>query len=425
MLLAFDDTDSATGGCTTHALLAVLDALDGVAPRGLPRLVRLNPNVPWKTRGNGAVCVELARIDGPSVRVGEWRGMEIHAHPHGPPATRTYVDLDRLWEVIQATAQPDASPAVALFDSPPPEAWYWAAVRQTLDPQDAVAAVESEPSIDARWAGDGRALIGCLGGAAWRGPASSHEFIAYRDPAQWGTPRNVDDAPLRGLDAAGATFHTEDPDSGRLACVPHTPCPVLLGLRGHDADRLVDRAMWATRSAAGEPIDAWILWDSNQASGDHVTAVPTLLEAEDGMTIRVDAIVADAPRTAAGGHVHVEMDDGMGVPFTAIAFEPTGGFRDAVRALLPGDAVSVTGAWGDRSVRLESVELRTPVARKVANPTHCDRPMKSKGMDAGYRCACGATAPENAAQFEPRSPGSWDVPVMARRHLHRPFDAQQ
>ena len=31
---------------------------------GYPRLVRLNPNVPWKTRGNGALCLRVGKHGG-------------------------------------------------------------------------------------------------------------------------------------------------------------------------------------------------------------------------------------------------------------------------------------------------------------------------------------------------------------------------
>jgi len=92
----------------------------------------------------------------------------------------------------------------------------------------------------------GRALAGCLGAAACPGPASSYEFIAYRHPSKWGTPREVTSEPLRTLDATGATFHTWDPTEDRVVCVPHGPDPVLLGLRGRDAEALMYAAT-ATR----------------------------------------------------------------------------------------------------------------------------------------------------------------------------------
>jgi len=51
MWVGIDDTDSLKGGCTTYVATELVDKLkyDLI---GFPRLVRLNPNIPWKTRGN-------------------------------------------------------------------------------------------------------------------------------------------------------------------------------------------------------------------------------------------------------------------------------------------------------------------------------------------------------------------------------------
>ncbi|HJK54560.1 MAG TPA: tRNA(Ile2) 2-agmatinylcytidine synthetase, partial [Methanocorpusculum sp.] len=56
-----DDTDSPDGMCTTYlgAMLAENLRRAGYTV-GEMRLVRLNPNVVWKTRGNAAVCLEIS-----------------------------------------------------------------------------------------------------------------------------------------------------------------------------------------------------------------------------------------------------------------------------------------------------------------------------------------------------------------------------
>lgn len=59
--IGFDDTDSPSGGCTTYIAARLVDVLSGLGARFVdyPNLLRLNPNVPWKTRGNGAVCLRV------------------------------------------------------------------------------------------------------------------------------------------------------------------------------------------------------------------------------------------------------------------------------------------------------------------------------------------------------------------------------
>ena len=58
MWVGIDDTDSENGMCTTY-LAALLAEKLGIA--GYVRLIRLNPNIPYKTRGNGALAFETRR----------------------------------------------------------------------------------------------------------------------------------------------------------------------------------------------------------------------------------------------------------------------------------------------------------------------------------------------------------------------------
>ncbi|HUW86389.1 MAG TPA: tRNA(Ile2) 2-agmatinylcytidine synthetase, partial [Methanoregula sp.] len=60
MLIGIDDTDSPEGMCTTYlgAVLARRLIREGMRIREA-RLVRLNPNVTWKTRGNAAIALHV------------------------------------------------------------------------------------------------------------------------------------------------------------------------------------------------------------------------------------------------------------------------------------------------------------------------------------------------------------------------------
>lgn len=381
----------------------VLLALPELALRGMPRLVRLNPNVPWKTRGNGAVVLDLVKPTGPQVRVGELQGKEVLAFPDGAPVSASQEWLERIWNTIQAHAEPEADPGLALFDARPSPLHYWAGVREILD---------IEPALPL--AKGGRARIGCQAAAAWPGPATSYEFIAYREEARWRTPRDIAEAPFMNLDSYGL-FHTSDPEENLLCCVPNTPCPVLLGLRGTNPDALQRMATQALLLGAKEPVDGWLLFATNQASGDHVTEVPTLLEADPGMTLRLEATCVARPIWKEGGHVHVEMEDAFGIGFAAVAFEPTKSFRHDVDQMRPGDKLELVGAW-DKALRLESFHIVS--APRFAAPVCCEKNMKSRGTGAGFKCSkCGAKEEGERSEWS----GSFEVPVMARRHLHRPL----
>ena len=60
--IGFDDTDSTNGRCTTHLAYLITNVLIKkykVNFIDFPLLIRLNPNIPLKTRGNGAVCLRI------------------------------------------------------------------------------------------------------------------------------------------------------------------------------------------------------------------------------------------------------------------------------------------------------------------------------------------------------------------------------
>jgi tRNA(Ile2)-agmatinylcytidine synthase len=426
VLIAFDDTDSATGGCTTALVAEVLAAIPRLALRGVPRLVRLNPNIPHKTRGNAAIALDIGLPTGPRTQVGMWGGTSIDAYPEADPIQPDAGGLDAVWAAITAAAQPDAEPGLVLTPSEGPALVYWQAVRAVVEQQDAELIVQTSGGL----ARGGRGLIGATAAASWPGPAASYELIGYRDPTRIGTPREIDGAMLGALDDNGTTFHSRDDANSTVACVPNTPCPVLCGLRGWGLERLLEVALPALKSAAREPLFGWMLFASNQASGDHVSLLDDASQAEPLGSAQLPLTVTSMPTRERGGHAGVVCHDALGHTVDIVAFEPTKGFRDTVCALRPGDQVVAVGAWHAGRVHLEKlrVDWLAPDETKIDNPAcpQCGRSMKSRGTNAGYRCPDGhGSAPEAAATrlIEQRTLeiGWYEVPVMARRHLHRPL----
>ncbi|NMC60899.1 MAG: tRNA(Ile2) 2-agmatinylcytidine synthetase, partial [Candidatus Methanofastidiosa archaeon] len=63
MIIGLDDTDSVNGMCTTYIGTLIVESIkdmDRTLIKEPPRLIRLNPNNPYKTRGNGAVSIRIA-----------------------------------------------------------------------------------------------------------------------------------------------------------------------------------------------------------------------------------------------------------------------------------------------------------------------------------------------------------------------------
>ena len=59
--IGLDDTDSPNGGCTTYVAAVLVEHLISLGAdfKGYPTLLRLNPNTPWKTRGNASMCLRF------------------------------------------------------------------------------------------------------------------------------------------------------------------------------------------------------------------------------------------------------------------------------------------------------------------------------------------------------------------------------
>jgi len=59
--IGIDDTDSPKGMCTTFLSYKIVKFLERqeIEFIDFPSLIRFNPNIPWRTRGNGAVRLTI------------------------------------------------------------------------------------------------------------------------------------------------------------------------------------------------------------------------------------------------------------------------------------------------------------------------------------------------------------------------------
>ncbi|MCL4517690.1 MAG: hypothetical protein M1587_00670 [Thaumarchaeota archaeon] len=59
--IGIDDTDSSDGMCTTFLCYNLVKEFSRLNVKLLdyPNLIRLNPNIPWKTRGNAALVLRV------------------------------------------------------------------------------------------------------------------------------------------------------------------------------------------------------------------------------------------------------------------------------------------------------------------------------------------------------------------------------
>ena len=429
MFVAFDDTDSVESMCTTYLATEVIDAMRDHDLIGLPRLVRLNPAVPWKTRGNAALTMRFGQGRGPSLIVGMIRESPIYSFPECIRPADPGLVLDRCSHLLRkwSRVEEDASPGLVVSRKKPRAKLYWSAVRgivqksEVLEELDRIGAQRYELE-------GGRGVIGASAAMSWRPMDRTYEVITYRERARWGTPREVSDASVKEMDRSfPSTFNNYDEMAGRRAISPHTPCPVLFGIRG-DSLKDLPQAMDMIQS---ERVDRWILFLSNQGTDDHV--MPRWGELLPARTYSIRGRIISAPRTIAGGHTLVTMmPDRSDQPMDLAAYEPSKSFREVVRGLRKGDRVQAVGELRavPRTLNLEKIEVLEleQVSVKTANPVcpECNKSMQSMGRSGGYRCrVCGEKRPEDAATRETEERtlglGWYEPPVSARRHLSKPL----
>jgi tRNA(Ile2)-agmatinylcytidine synthase len=426
-LLAFDDTDSPDGMCTTYLATMIIEELADYDLIGLPRLVRLNPNIPWKTRGNAAVCLSFGHATGNGMVCGDLSGNTVKYYMRGSPAEPEEL-LHRASKVVRRAARFECdktNPGIVSSNVRPPQSLYWQAVREVVSLKEVESTLRSSGAVWKKYK-SGRGVIGAAAAMSWRPRDRTWEVIAYRSPSKVGTPRNVDPKSVIAMDkSTRMTFNNYDYENGHIAIAPGSPCPILFGIRGDSAKELLK----ARTMIIGEKQDRWLLFLTNQATEDHIVRrrISNLTPWE---SARVCVRVAAEPVSIPGGHVITRVSDGDEID--AAFYEPSKGFREVARELIPGDEVVLFGSVRKepRSLNVEKMMVKRLVqdVRKVHNPIckKCRKSMGSMGSGQGYRCKrCGQKAGDSAAKYRKFSrkirEGWYEPPVASRRHLHKPL----
>lgn len=408
--IGVDDTDSTHGMCTTY--LGYKIAL-GLARRGgifadYPRLVRLNPNVPWRTRGNGAVSISI----------------------HVDDINDTIQYVIGIVDSYADTAH-DANPGVVFVEGAIPDM-----VRQLAS--DALYDIISIPyargiaeseQIRTHTAGSGRGIIGAMASIGYEFGDATAELLTYRREEMWGRERHVDADSVCVMQEATwpHTFGSYDYRGERPLVLPHGPDPVFYGIRGESPQIL---CMAAGMVSCGEVLEGHIIYRTNQGTGDHLRYKLDprhLVPYQSGM---IHGKVHGRPRMGRGGHAYFDVSC-EGVIVQCALYRPTG-LASVGASLLDGDIITVGGGVRPASsahgitLNVEYISIKDAVQyRTWHNPhcTTCNKNMKSQGRGQGYACVrCGitATTPQCVMHDRAFDIGEYLPRPGAQRHLTRP-----
>ncbi len=410
--IGLDDVDSPVGMCTTYVgALLYRELLDkGLSPLDLPYLVRLNPNIPFKTRGNGAVSLHFVI---PREKL-KWLKQVVadvldkYAEHHGKTSPAAVI----------ATAVPEQLRRLyvkALTDTVPLR--YARDLAEDLQAQGLLDVVRF-----------GRGLIGALASiGAFPLPQYTYELLLYRNPSETGPRPSEYDEILR-IDRATRplTFANIDFERRRVLALPHGPDPVIAGIRGFDYSLLVDLSRKYTNRWRCE---LWAVFKTNQGIGIHLRRYIELRNIRPYQSVRVMGYLDSNPKIIRGGHVIFKLR-WRDFTVTCAVYKETGSLNRTARLLRKGDLIEVMGGVsppGKRELTINVEVIRVlkvqPIVTRIYPPCpRCGKPMTSAGRNKGLKCRkcgfrCQSMTPKE--QIEPRilEPGLYIQSPRAYRHL--------
>jgi tRNA(Ile2)-agmatinylcytidine synthase len=413
--IGIDDTDSPEGGCTTYIAALLVEQLEAMGCRFIdyPNLLRLNPNAPWKTRGNGAICLRV-----------ETNG-------------RNESDIKKLViDAVETNAEfqcDNTNPGVVfqVGEVPTEIKRFYIDVVQTIVHLEEAERLIAEYSASAVAWKNGRGLIGAL--AAIGGTLEedhTYELLTYRVVKNRGTIRMVNSDSVRRVDASiRDTFNSIDPETGQVLITPHGPDPVLYGVRGESSSAVLSAK---NEIIVGEPIERWVIFRSNQGTDAHLAREYQISDLKPRYPSIVTGIVEGRYKVIEGGHIIFKIQDGSG-NLDCAAYQPSGSFRDIVIKLRDGDHVRVAGGVKETeqglTLNLEKLEvLSLTHSSMLTNPRcpECEGSTESMGKGQGLRCKkCGYRGADlvKLSIEVPRKIelGFYIPPPRAERHLTKPL----
>lgn len=416
--LGIDDTDSQEGMCTTFLATLIVELLIEFSVRFLdfPKLIRLNPNIPYKTRGNGAVSISFITSTDNIDEI--WsRSKEL---------VLKYSDIAAI----------DTDPGLVMLIGKPTNSLrklYKEALYQVITIEYVKELLSSNFSGKFFHVKKGRGLIGaCAAIGADIGDDYTYEFIAYRNPSKKSAKRQVDVESVKIADKLiPLSFSNYDYENNELMITPHGPDPVYVGIRGETTHSVLQ--MWE-RIEIYEEINSVMLFRSNQHTQPHFPKEISGKLLEPYTSVKVRGIVNKEPLIIPGRHVIFSITSDERI-INCAAYEPTKKFRNIVRELRKGDEILVFGGVRPPSEKFEiTINLEQMIILRFRDQTkritlkcpECDTALKSQGKNQGLVCKkCSFTTSEKNLIFQKekrrlRTNIRYVIPVCAQRHLTKP-----
>jgi len=410
--IGIDDTDSPKGMCTTFLSYKIVKFLEKQKAEFVdyPSLIRFNPNIPWKTRGNGAVRLTIK--------------------------TRNPNKIKK--EIIQfiknySDTKNGANPGLVFFqDQSIPQSFHkfsrlalWKLIsRKTA--KDFI----SNNKIDSFYLGNGQGLVGAIGAIGYKFSDHTFELLCYRKKSQFGKKRIINEHSVKKMQSNTfpETYNSFDNENDRVLITPHGPDPVFYGIRGESVKSVV---LASTMVDTDEKLDGYMVFKSNQGTADHLKNELQVNDLKPYTSGFLVGKVCSKPITEQGGHVFFSIQVGDRKIRCGVYKQTK--ITKTAQDLIPGDKIRLGGGIRKASKNYErvlNVEFLDVIKLEknilLTNPTckTCNKKMKSKGNRQGFECfRCGNKSFSKSSLEIPRKIQCklYLPAISAHRHLTRPY----
>ena len=409
--IGFDDTDSPKGMCTTYLAYRLIKSLkkEHVDFLDFPNLIRFNPNIPWKTRGNGAVAIKIS--------------------------TKKPEKIKKMVKQLvskYADTKNGANPGLVFFEQEKIPKHFsqfsTKALWKLIKRNDAKSFIKKN-NIESFYLGNGQGLVGAIGAISYQFSDNTFELLSYRNKSKFGLKRNIDKKLVKEMQERTFphTFNSYDNEKEKILISPNGPDPVFFGVRGENPSILITAA---ESIKPQEKLDGYLIFKSNQGTGDHLKNKIDVDSFEPYTSGTIEGTIESPPIVLRGGHVFFSINS-KEKKINCCVYKPTR-ITHIAKNLIKGDRILIGGGVRkasknfDRVFNIEFLHIKKLVnIKKLENPLckKCKKHMKSEGTHQGFKCIrCGKTAHEKNSKIIPRQikVGLYIPTTSAHRHLTRP-----
>lgn len=305
MLVAIDDTDSRERMCTTYLIYRIIseNRYDVI---GEPELVRLNPNIGYKTRGNGALNIELGHGKGEKAVIGKSSGKNIYGYAE----IEEDPDRDELMDYISSIVEEfyvkdddKTNPGIVISPNKFHKDLYSIALQDDIS----IQFIENYLNGRAMYRKfkTGHGIIGSAASLAWPGLRYTYELLDYRYPHYTSLDHDEKMEISKIPEKYVSTFNNIDLQNKYPAIFPKPKTPVVFGIRGIDRNDLI-KIYEEIQNFHKIEDNGYIIYKTNQGTDDHIIHEPDYLS--NMGSYAVTGVISGNPYTIEGGHSFVSLN---------------------------------------------------------------------------------------------------------------------